>query len=98
MAATDVAPKVLELRFQIAAQARGVASEMEARLPAWRAARSPAEFRAMELEVAAVARDFADEVVEHILLDVVADPEFVVPARRAARAGSASCVMAAAAR
>lgn len=82
-----MSPELLELQYKVAASANEVAAEVASRLEEWRMARSPAQFRAMELEVAAVARDFADEVVEHVLRSILEDPEFVVPARRAARSG-----------
>jgi hypothetical protein len=87
MATTKVSAEVLELQARIATSVGAVSNELASKLPTWREARSPAQFRSMELEVAAVARDFADEVVEHVLRDILGDPEFVVSARRAARSG-----------
>lgn len=41
----------------------------------------------MELEVAALCRSAADEIVEHVLRAIVGDPDFCVFVRKAARAG-----------
>jgi hypothetical protein len=78
MAAAEILG-VLDLRQRVASSASAVAEVVAARLEEWRQARSRAQFRAMELEVAGVAREFADEVVEHLLRDMLSDREFVVP-------------------
>ena len=58
------------------------------KLPGWLDARSPAMFRAMELDVAETARDFADHIVELVLREIVADPALQVESSAAAGASA----------
>jgi hypothetical protein len=64
-------------------------SELLKRLPEWLDACTPTTFRSMELEVAASCRELADEVVEQVLLEILANDDFIVSTRKAARAGLA---------
>lgn len=68
--------------------ASDVQSALAARLPEWLEARTPAAFRAMELEVAKLAREFADEVMEMLLLSMLADDDFQAECCAASRAGA----------
>ena len=56
--------------------------------PEWLDARTPALFRAMELEVSAMARGFSDQVVELVLREVLGDAAFQAECCAAARAGA----------
>ena len=60
------------------------------RLPSWLDARTPALFRAMEREVAETARDFADQVVEVVLREILGDAAFHAECCAAAKAGAAA--------
>lgn len=63
-------------------------SAIELRLPGWLDARSPAMFRAMELDVAETARGFADQVVEVVLREILGETGFQAECCAAARAGA----------
>lgn len=63
-------------------------SALEEKLPEWLDARTPSRFRAMELDVAKTARDFADEVVEAILREMLGDAAFHAECCAAAKAGA----------
>jgi len=63
-------------------------STIKAKLPGWLGARSPALFRAMELEVAETAREFADQVSELVLREMVSEATFQAECCAAARAGA----------
>lgn len=61
---------------------------IEAKWPGWVEARSPALFRAMELEVAEMAREFADQVSEIVLRTILSEAAFQAECCAAARAGA----------
>lgn len=61
--------------------------EVEGKLGAWTAARTPVAFRQMELEVARQCRGLGDEIVARILKDTVSNPAFEVEVSVAARQG-----------
>lgn len=63
-------------------------ADARGRLEKWLDARSAVEFRAMELEVAALGREVADKVVEVVLRTIVSDREFQAQTAEAARAGA----------
>jgi hypothetical protein len=58
---------------------------VQAKMGAWRAMRTPDGFRASELEVAALTRRLADEVTAAVLRDILSDREFRASAGAAAR-------------
>ena len=61
------------------------ASGVEGRIAAWMAVRDPAAFRAMELEIGALARSMSDEVTAHVVRSIVSDPELQAEASAAVR-------------
>jgi hypothetical protein len=61
---------------------------VRSKLPGWLDSLSPAAFRCMELEVAAVARGFADRVAEAVLHEILSDDAFQAQCCAAAHAGS----------
>jgi hypothetical protein len=61
---------------------------VRSKLQGWLDSLSPAAFRSMELEVAAVARGFADQVVEAVLHEMLSDDVFQAQCCAAAHAGS----------
>lgn len=65
-----------------------VQAAVRSKLPGWLDSRSPAELRRTELEVAAVARDFADRVVEAVLHEMLSDDVFQAQCCAAAHAGA----------
>ena len=70
---------------QIEKSVANFTSVVESRVEQWKAARDPAAFRAMELQVAAEARAVADEITAHLLRAIVRDPEMQAEASAAAR-------------
>ena len=62
---------------------------IRSKVGAWLMVRDPAGLRSMELEVASVGRQFADEVMATVLQQVVADPVLQTEASLAARQGGA---------
>ena len=69
-------PQQDQLQAELAAVLRGLGEATEGKVPGWLAARSPELFRAMELDVAAVARGFADQVTSLVLRTIAADRVF----------------------
>lgn len=60
---------------------------VESKLPQWRAALSPIEFREMELAVHGELRQLGDKLVGPILKDIVSDATYQARVSRAARSG-----------
>jgi hypothetical protein len=80
----------VSLVHSLAAATAELRSAIEEKLPGWLDARTPSLFRAMELEVAATARDFADQVVEVVLREMLGDAAFHAECCAAAKAGAAA--------
>jgi hypothetical protein len=72
------------LQEQIEERVRQFKAQVDARIKAWSAVRTPVEFRAMELEIAAEARALADGVTEEILRERVGDVTLQAEATAAA--------------
>ena len=83
---TLVAPE--SLLPSLATATHALRSAIRLRLPGWLEARSPAMFRAMELDVAETARGFADQVVEVVLREILGEVAFQAECCAAARAGA----------
>ena len=81
-------PAFESLRTLLKTRMKDLGSVMTDKLDEWLLARTPALFRAMELEVAQVARGFADEVVDLVLKAIVGDREFEAECCAAVRVGS----------
>jgi hypothetical protein len=78
-----------DLREQIKNIVIGFVDVVERHVHEWFAARDPAEFRKMELEVAAIGRAVSDAVTAVVLEAIVGDPEHQAEASKAARATGA---------
>jgi hypothetical protein len=73
------------LQKQIAANVAWFRGQVEARLDEWCDAKTPAGFRQMELELAALARGVADDIAAAVLDNVLSDVEFEARACAAVR-------------
>jgi hypothetical protein len=85
-ASGDIAPPAL--RSLLAMATDELRAAITLKLPGWLDARTPAMFRAMELDVAETARDVADHIVEFVLREILADP--VLQAETSAAAGASA--------
>lgn len=70
---------------QIEATVTNFSRTVEARAEQWEAARDPAAFRAMELQVAAEARAVADEITALVLQSITSDAQLQAQASMSAR-------------
>jgi hypothetical protein len=61
--------------------------EIEGKMPEWCRARTPVEFRELELNIAAACRRLQDEITEAVLRTIVSDGQFQAEATVAAREG-----------
>lgn len=75
----------LNLNEQVARKIAAFQSSVESILPTWTNARTPAEFREVELAAAAECRALADELTGIVLKSIVADVEFQTEVSVAAR-------------
>lgn len=75
------------LREQVSAKIAAFAESVESKLVDWSKARTPADFRAMELDVAASCRSLSDDLTSAVMVDTVSEPAFQAAASVAARQG-----------
>jgi len=74
-----------DLLEQVTAKIAALQAHVETLLPGWRGARDPEAVRAMELDVAAAAREMADGIAGAVLRAIAADPVLQAEASLAAR-------------
>lgn len=77
------------LLAQVEKTLQALHTEVEKNLEGWSKARKPPTFRAMEIEIHALFRRFADQVVAELLTDVSQDVEFQAKTAQAALRASA---------